>query len=73
MIALRGLSNPSRWRFFRKNSETEISRCFFAMLSAVSLLAVRFAIAPSPFPNSKIEPGVFHDRFEAANRIREGE
>src|SRR5262249_61020326 len=24
--ALRGLSNPSRWRFFVKNSETEISR-----------------------------------------------
>src|SRR5215831_4984941 len=25
--ALRGLSNPSRWRFLVKNSETEISRC----------------------------------------------
>src|SRR5882672_8464250 len=25
--AFRGLSNPSRWRFLVKNSETEISRC----------------------------------------------
>ena len=40
--ALRGLSNPSRWRFFRKNSDTEISRCFSAMLSAVSAAATFF-------------------------------
>src|SRR4051812_10092616 len=33
--ALRGLSNPSRWRFFAKNSETEMSRCLAAMDSAV--------------------------------------
>jgi hypothetical protein len=36
--AFRGLSNPSRWRFFAKNSETEISRCFFAIDSAFSRL-----------------------------------
>src|SRR5689334_21992951 len=34
--ALRGLSNPSKWRFFAKNSLTEISRCFAAMDSAVT-------------------------------------
>ena len=33
--ALRGLSNPSRWRFFVKNSLTEISRCCLASCSAV--------------------------------------
>src|SRR5215469_16057954 len=34
--AFRGLSNPRRWRFFAKNSLTEMSRCFSAMLSAVT-------------------------------------
>src|SRR5439155_16068322 len=34
--ALRGLSNPSRWRFLAKNSETEISFCLAAIDSAVS-------------------------------------
>src|SRR5438552_18861685 len=33
--ALRGLSNPSRCRFLAKNSLTEISRCFVAIVSAV--------------------------------------
>ena len=33
--ALRGLSNPRRWRFFAKNSETEISRCLVAIVSAL--------------------------------------
>src|SRR5580765_5089261 len=33
--ALRGLSNPSKWRFLAKNSLTEISRCFAAIASAV--------------------------------------
>jgi hypothetical protein len=32
------LSNPSRCRFFEKNSETEISRCFCAIVSAVTRL-----------------------------------
>ena len=34
--ALAGLSNPSRCRFFVKNSLTEISRCFEAIDSAVA-------------------------------------
>ena len=34
--ALRGLSNPSRWRFLAKNSLTEMSRCLAAMISAVA-------------------------------------
>ena len=34
--ALAGLSNPSRWRFFVKNSLTEISRCREAIVSAVA-------------------------------------
>ena len=34
--ALRGLSNPSRWRFLAKNSETEISRWLAAIDSAVA-------------------------------------
>src|SRR5262245_24633817 len=34
--ALRGLSNPSRWRFFAKNSLTEMSRCLAAIVSAVT-------------------------------------
>src|SRR3954449_11741526 len=38
--ALRGLSKPSRWRFFAKNSETEISFCLAAIDSAVSRLPV---------------------------------
>ena len=37
--ALRGLSNPSRWRFFAKNSATEMSRCFVAISSAVLVSA----------------------------------
>src|SRR6266545_1031053 len=39
--AFEGLSNPSRWRFLTKNSETEISRCFWASDSAVALGAGR--------------------------------
>src|SRR5690606_16485394 len=34
--ALRGLSNPSRCRFFAKNSLTAISFCFVAIDSAVA-------------------------------------
>ncbi len=34
--AFDGLSKPRRWRFFAKNSETEISRCFWASDSAVA-------------------------------------
>ena len=34
--AFEGLSKPSRWRFLAKNSETEISRCFEAIDSAVT-------------------------------------
>src|SRR5687768_15257742 len=34
--ALLGLSKPSRWRFLTKNSETEISRCFWPSASAVA-------------------------------------
>ena len=30
-----GLSKPSKWRFFAKNSEIEISRCAEAIWSAV--------------------------------------
>ena len=33
--ALRGLSKPSKWRFFAKNSLTEMSRCLVAIASAV--------------------------------------
>ncbi len=33
--AFAGLSNPRRWRFFVKNSETEMSRCFAPIASAV--------------------------------------
>src|SRR5437773_6197843 len=40
--ALRGLSNPSRWRFFVKNSETEISRCR-APISTAEMVAVGLA------------------------------
>ena len=32
--AFRGLSNPNRWRFLAKNSLTEISRCWLAIVSA---------------------------------------
>jgi hypothetical protein len=34
--AFDGLSNPSRWRFLAKNSDTEMSRCFLARSSAVA-------------------------------------
>src|SRR3954469_4269715 len=34
--ALRGLTKPSRWRFFAKNSLTEMSRCLVARVSAVT-------------------------------------
>src|SRR4051794_7451879 len=34
--ALRGLSNPSRCRFLAKNSETAMSFCLVAIVSAVS-------------------------------------
>src|ERR1051326_2557503 len=34
--AFRGLSNPKRWRFLAKNSETQIARCFAAGVSAVT-------------------------------------
>src|SRR5439155_8284831 len=34
--ALRGLSNPSRCRFLAKNSLIEMSRCFAAIVSAVT-------------------------------------
>src|SRR6185436_11140400 len=34
--ALEGLSKPSRWRFLTKNSETEISRCPLANVSALT-------------------------------------
>ncbi len=34
--AFEGLSKPSRCRFLTKNSETEISRCFWASVSAVT-------------------------------------
>src|SRR5205809_8147143 len=37
--ALRGLSNPSRWRFFVKNSETEISRCRAPIATAEMVVA----------------------------------
>src|SRR5437773_3198287 len=40
--ALRGLSNPSRWRFFVKNSETEISR-WRAPISTAEMVAVGLA------------------------------
>ena len=40
--AFRGLSNPSRWRFLAKNSETEMSRCFAAIVSAVARGAAIF-------------------------------
>ena len=36
--ALAGLSKPRRWRFFWKNSATEISRCRRPIVSAVSRL-----------------------------------
>src|SRR5262245_33538258 len=34
--AFRGLSKPRRWRFFEKNSETEISLCFAPISTAVT-------------------------------------
>src|SRR3989442_12184593 len=40
--ALRGLSNPSRWRFFVKNSETEISR-WRAPISTAEVVVVGLA------------------------------
>src|SRR6266850_1612828 len=40
--ALRGLSNPSRWRFFVKNSETEISR-WRAPISTAEMVVVGLA------------------------------
>src|SRR6185295_6023517 len=40
--AFEGLSKPSRWRFFEKNSETEISRWRWAMDSAVARRAGAF-------------------------------
>src|SRR5436190_16821659 len=42
--AFRGLSNPSRCRFLAKNSLTEISRCFVAIVSAV----MRRRVLPLP-------------------------
>src|SRR5689334_23367317 len=45
--AFRGLSKPSRWRFFVKNSETEISRCRAPISTAVTCtgwLAERLAL-----------------------------
>src|SRR5262245_5316302 len=42
--ALRGLSNPSRCRFFAKNSLTAISFCLRAIVSAVSRLGIDFLI-----------------------------
>ncbi len=45
--ARRGLSKPSRWRFLRKNSDTAMSRCLVAMLSAVAgPLSIRLAMIP---------------------------
>src|SRR5215471_15867099 len=41
--ALRGLSNPSRWRFLAKNSLTEMSRCLAAIASAVVRRFGRFS------------------------------
>src|SRR5689334_19312534 len=40
--ALRGLSNPSRWRFLVKNSETEISR-WRAPISTAEVVAAGLA------------------------------
>src|SRR5437660_1952784 len=44
--ALRGLSNPSRWRFLVKNSETEISRCRVP-ISTAEMVVVGLAGFPS--------------------------
>src|SRR5437899_12053109 len=46
--ALRGLSNPSRWRFLVKNSETEISRCRVP-ISAVEMGTRQREISVSEF------------------------
>ncbi len=47
--AFLGLSNPRRCLFLAKNSETEMSRCFVAMVSAFAwdLLVFFLAIPPS--------------------------
>ena len=44
--ALAGLSKPRRWRFFVKNSLTEISRCRVAIVSAVARRAGFYARRP---------------------------
>src|SRR5208282_5243799 len=43
--ALRGLSNPNKWRFLAKNSLTAISFCFEARVSAVSPLGLGGRVA----------------------------
>ena len=45
--AFEGLSNPSRWRFLAKNSETEMSRC----RPAISLAVIRVR-APERSPGA---------------------
>ena len=53
--ALRGLSNPRRWRFLVKNSEMEISRCFRAMA---------WAARPAPGDVFFLANLVFHSNKE---------
>src|SRR2546427_6814160 len=45
--ALRGLSKPSRWRFFVKNSETEISRWRAPISTAEAVVAGLAGLARS--------------------------
>ena len=52
--ALRGLSNPSRWRFLAKNSLTAISFCLVAMVSAVS----RAGVLPREAGTTGAESGI---------------
>ena len=54
--AFEGLSKPSRWRFLAKNSETEISRCFVAIDSAVARWAARAPASPGGAPRPRARP-----------------
>src|SRR5258708_6966315 len=55
--ALRGLSKPSRWRFFVKNSETEISR-WRAPISTAAAVVIGFpGFASGVLASAAVGPG----------------
>jgi hypothetical protein len=73
--ALSGLWKPSRWRFLVKDSETEISRCRFAIVSAFSadLLGFSFSVAFSAGFLSVAIFGSVSNWFWLADRFDRGD